>query len=101
MALTKESQKPGIDQMMVPLTIPISASKYQILQKLALKKNQDIVTFVKSPPVLECYECPCGNRENNTCSAVIDGTCLEEFYKFLFFRPDEAPHWDDPTDAAK
>ncbi|MDR1955810.1 MAG: hypothetical protein LBQ30_03045 [Treponema sp.] len=74
----------------ISITLQIPVKKYRMIQEAARETNQDILTFIKNPE-LKCCFCPCGDKEKNTCRAGGDGSCLEEFYRFLFMEDASAP----------
>ncbi|GMO44165.1 MAG: hypothetical protein Pg6C_06050 [Treponemataceae bacterium] len=67
----------------IALTFQIQAERYRELQEAAREAKTDILTFI-SAPRLECWYCPCGNKESNSCAGAGDGSCLEVFHKFVF-----------------
>jgi hypothetical protein len=68
----------------VPLTIQIPAERYKALKEMSRQSGRESLTFIKDTSLLECWFCPCGNKENNSCEGAGDGSCAATFYKFLF-----------------
>ena len=69
---------------MVPITIKIRLEAYRALAEMAKQTGRESLTFIRDPSVLECWFCPCGDKERNCCPGAGDGSCAETFFKFLF-----------------
>jgi hypothetical protein len=58
--------------------------RYKALQEMARQSGRESLTFIKDPSLLECWFCPCGDKEKNSCPGAGEGSCAETFYKYLF-----------------
>lgn len=83
--MTKEQENRMREELRtVPLTIQIPAVKYRALQEMARLTGRESLTFFKDPSLLECWFCPCGNKQEKSCPGAGDGSCAETFFKFIF-----------------
>jgi hypothetical protein len=73
----------------VPLTVQIPAEKYRALQEMSRLAGKENSTFFREPSLLECWFCPCGNKEKNSCPGAGDGSCAETFFRFIFAEGDD------------
>jgi hypothetical protein len=65
------------------LTFRFFGKETRMIEYAARKAEMSVLDFIKTPK-LDCWYCPCGDKQRNTCPAAGGGSCREEFYKLLF-----------------